>query len=85
MVSDAGFLSQIVYIGAEETSVESQFLWNDGTPLIPGTSLWKNIREGFDPDHGCTGVSTVFRIVDIGCRKKRAFVCQYDFKMFRAH
>ena len=36
MVSDAGYLGMDVNIGAEEIE-DGKFLWNDGTPLIPGT------------------------------------------------
>ena len=60
MVSDAGYLGKDVHVGAEEI-VNGQFLWNDGTPLIPGTSIWRQKLEGFDRDLRCvapTGSST---------------------------
>ena len=76
MVSDAGYLGKDVHVGAEEI-VNGQFFWNDGTPLIPGTSIWRQKLEGFDRGLRCVSVSCANRLIDITCARN-AFVCQYD-------
>ena len=78
MVSDAGYLDKDVHVGAEEI-VDGQFLWNDGTPLTPGTSLWRHKLEGFDRYNyiRCVSVSSSHRLIDNKC-SMIAFVCQYD-------
>ena len=79
IVSEAGLLRKYVYIGAEDTAVEGQFIWNDGTSLTLGTSLWRHpTREGYDSDQDCTAVSSGNKIIDCKCTRNRAFVCQYD-------
>ena len=79
IVSDACVLDTNVYIGAEDTAVEGQFIWNDGTSLTLGTSLWRHpTREGYDSDQDCTAVSSGNKIIDSKCTRNRAFVCQYD-------
>ena len=77
MVSDAGILLKSVYIGAEEIA-DNQFLWNDGTPLIPETSLWRHSWGGTLAGKPCTAVATNFLIVEVHCSRSKAFVCQYD-------
>ena len=79
IVSDACVLDTNVYIGAEDTAVEGQFIWNDGTSLTLGTSLWRNpAKEGYNSDQDCTALSSRINIVDIRCAMAGAFVCQYD-------
>ena len=76
MVSDAGYLGMDVNIGAEEIE-DGKFLWNNGTPLIPGTPLWRQKLEGFDRYIRCVIVSSAHRLSDNTCARN-AFVCQYD-------
>ena len=79
IVSDAGLLNTYVFIGAEDKAVEGQFIWNDGTSLTLGTSLWRHpTQEGYESDQDCTAVSSMFKIIDSKCTRNRAFVCQYD-------
>ena len=76
MVLDAGYLDLNVHIGAEEI-VDGQFFWNDGTPLILKTPLWRHPSEGFNKGLNCVSVSSVKRLIDNRCVRS-AFVCQYD-------
>ena len=78
IVSDAGLLNTYVFIGAEDKAVEGQFIWNDGTSLTLGTSLWSSPKQGYGSHMDCTAVSTRIKIGDVRCGKHRPFVCQYD-------
>ena len=79
MISDADYLQGFVYIGAEDTAVEGQFVWNDGTSLTRGTPIWRHPSEGYRAEEDCTAVSATVKIVDTFCTGlAKAFVCQYD-------
>ena len=76
MVLDAGYLDLNVLVGAEEVT-DGKFFWNDGTPLILKTSIWRTPSEGLNSGLNCVSVSSIKRLIDDKC-VKIAFVCQYD-------
>ena len=79
MISEAGYLLEYVYIGAEATVVDAQFVWNDGTLLTSGTSLWEHSSEGYNEGEDCTVLMAGVKIVHTSCTTyDLAFLCQCD-------